>query len=188
MFDFWKPYPSIIKRILTFAVVFLLSAIITAAGALTPLSQEEADSLNEELEQLRENISVQYIFGNNFMICLLMFVPVVGPLFGFYALYTTGVFIAAQSIAYNVHPLLTFLSMFILPVIWLEFAAYSIAMGESIWLIWRIIHGKGKSELLRACIFISICAVLLLVAAIVEVVMIALIPQEAENATSPLFF
>ena len=174
---FWKAYPSRIKRILTIVAFFLLSIIITVAGALTPLSHEEASSISQELEQLRPKISIQFIFGNNFMICLLMFVPIAGPLFGFYALYNTGVLVAAESVTYGVHPLLGFISLFILPVIWLEFFAYSAAMAESVWLTWRIIQRRGKSELMKTCVFISICAVTLLVAAIVEIAILAMLPQ-----------
>jgi hypothetical protein len=175
--NFWKTYPSRIKRILTIVAFFLFAIIITVAGALTPLSREEANSISQELEKLRQDISIQFIFGNNFMVCLLMFVPIAGPLFGFYAMYNTGVLIAADSVTHGVHPLLGFLSLFILPVIWLEFFAYSVAMAESVWLTWRIIKRRFKSELVKTCVFISICAVTLLVAAVVEIALLAMLPQ-----------
>jgi len=172
--NFWKTSPSRIKRILTIVVFFLLSIIITMAGVLTPLSYEEANSISEELEQMRQKINIQFIFGNNFMICLVMFVPIGGPIFGFYALYNTGVLIAADSIAHGLPPIISFLFLFILPVFWLEFLAYSTAFAESVWLFWRIVQHRGKRELVNTCILISICAVILLVAAIIELLLIAI--------------
>lgn len=174
-FSFWKNSPPRIKRILTIIIFFLLSIIIAIVGVLTPLSIEEADSMSKEVEQLRQNISLQFIFGNNFMICLLMFVPIAGPIFGFYALYNTGVLIAADSIAHGFSPLTSFLLLFVLPVVWLEFLAYSTAFAESVWLIWRTVHHKVRRELVNACILISICAMMLLVAAITEVVLITML-------------
>jgi len=106
------------------------------------------------------------------MISLIMFVPIIGPIFGFYALYNTGVAIAAQSIGEGIHPLTVFLFLFIFPPTWLEFIAYSTAIAESFWLAWRIIKHKGKKEIVNACILISICAVMLLIAAIIEIALI----------------
>jgi len=174
-FSFWEKFPSKIKRILTIVAFFLISMMVTMAGVLTPLSHEDADSINQELDKLRENISVQLIFGNNFMLCLAMFVPIAGPIFGFYVLYSTGVVIAAQSIVQGVPPPLTFLILLIFPFAWLEFIAYSTALAESIWLTWRIIQRKGKKELVNACILISISAVMLLAAAIIEMAIIAML-------------
>jgi hypothetical protein len=57
-------------------------SIRNECSALTPLSREDANSLNNELEQVRQNVSVQSIFGNNLLICLVMFVPILGPIFG----------------------------------------------------------------------------------------------------------
>jgi len=171
--DFWRKIPTRTKRILTIAAFLLLSIIITVAGVLTPLSASEASDLKQELDQIRENINVQFIFGNNFMVCLAMFVPVAGPTFGCYVLYNTGVVIAAESITEGLPPLMVFLSLFIFPFTWLEFLAYSTAFAESVWLTWRIIQRRGKSELVNACMLISICAVVLLAAAIIEIALIS---------------
>jgi len=183
-FNFWKNATTKRKRILTIAAVFILSIIITIAGVLTPLSAEEAAQQKQNLEEMRKTIDslpivqqASFIFGNNFMICLAMFVPVAGPVFGCYVLYSTGVVIAAESISENLPPLMVFLFLFIFPFTWLEFLAYSIAFAQSAWLTWRIIQHKGKRELVNTCIFISICAVMLLIAAIIEAAIIALFTQ-----------
>lgn len=172
-FDFWKNAPTKIRRILTIVAFFFLSIIIVIAGTLTPLSLEEVNEIEKELEEMRGKISVQLIFGNNFMICLAMFVPFVGPFFGCYVLYSTGVVIAAESIVQGLPPLMVFLFLFVFPFTWLEFLAYSIAFSASVWLTWRIMQHRSKKELVNACIFISICAVMLLVAAIIEMALIS---------------
>ena len=170
--SFWQTFPPRIKRIITVVAFFFLTIIIAIAGALTPLSREDASSISDELERLRQNVSVQYIFGNNLMLCLVMFVPIAGPIFGGYVLYNTGVVIAAESMVNDLPALITFFTLFIFPFTWLEFFAYSTAFAESFWLIRRIIQRRGRREIVIACIFISICAVLLLVGAIIEIALI----------------
>jgi hypothetical protein len=60
------------------------------------------------------------------------------------------------------------------PVAWLEYAAYSTAISESIWLIKSFFQKRLNNEFRTACIFISICAILLLIGAIVETLIIVL--------------
>lgn len=97
--SFWKKMSSKRQRIITIIAFFLIGIIVTCIGTLAPLSQQEAQQINQDLENLRSNVSVQYIFGNNLLICLVMFVPIVGPIFGLYALYNTGVVVEAQVVA-----------------------------------------------------------------------------------------
>lgn len=179
---YWKSFPTRTKRLLTILIFFFISFLITAAGVLTPLSREEAKAISKELNQRRESIkemdifqSTSSIFGNNFMICLLSFTPIAGPVFGFFVLYSTGIVIASDSIALGFPPFLGLISLFILPIAWMEFLAYSIAFAESTWLTWSIIKGKGKNELAKTCIFIAICAIVLLAAAFIETLLIQII-------------
>jgi uncharacterized membrane protein SpoIIM required for sporulation len=178
--DYWKNSSSWIKRILSVLGFFVFSLVITIAGVLTPLSAKEAVDRSDELKQLQDEIksmdvwnSAISIFKNNFMMCLLMFIPIAGPFIGSYVLYNTGVMIAAESNVANVPGLLVFLFLIILPFAWLEFIAYSTAFAGSTWLTWRTIQRRGRREILRTCVLIAACAVILLVAAIVEALMIA---------------
>ena len=168
----WRTSSSRNKRIITIVAFFLLSIFVTSIGALTPLSHDEAKTLDDDLRQIRQNVSVQYIFGNNFLICLLMFVPIAGPIFGFYALYNTGVVISAESIIQGVPSLLVFSSLLIFPFAWLEFLSYSTALAESFWLIQRARKGLGRRELKNAAILIAIVAIMLLIAAAIETILI----------------
>jgi hypothetical protein len=112
------------------------------------------------------------IFQNNFAICLVSFIPVGGTIFGYYVLYNTGTYIAAESISNGLPPLVVILFLFIFPFTWLEFLAYSTALSESFLLIWRIIKGKGKKELVNTGILIAICAALLALGAVIEAFLI----------------
>ena len=179
--NFWENSPSMVKRVLTIVGFLFLSIIITIAGVLTPLSPSEANTIGNELNNTRKTIDsmpvmqqASFIFGNNLMICLAAFVPIAGPVFECYVLYSTGVVIAADS--YNrVNPLIIFLFLFIFPFTWLEFIAYSVALAESVWLTWRIIQRRFRSEIVTTCIFISICAVMLWLAAVIEIAIISLL-------------
>ncbi|MGB9683856.1 MAG: stage II sporulation protein M [Candidatus Bathyarchaeales archaeon] len=177
--NIWTKFPSKIRRILTVLMFFLISIAVTIAGVLTPLTTSEATEIKEELKQMQDYVSsadmfrgTTLIFGNNFVLCLSFFIPFIGPLFGFYVLYGTGVVIAAESIAEGINPTLTFLLLFIFPFTWLEFLAYSAAFAQSAWLSWRIIKRNWKRELVNTCIIISICAITLLVAAAIEMAII----------------
>ena len=175
--SFWNKFSTRTKRILSILFFFLLSIVLTTAGTLTPLTQSQAQDYRKELEQVRQNVTVQNIFGNNFMICLVMFVPIVGPVFGLYVLYNTGVFIAADAMTSSApYPApLGFFLLFIFPFTWLEFISYSTAFAESVWLIRRIFQHRGRKELVNACVLIAICAAMLLLAAVIEFGIISMI-------------
>ena len=52
--------------------------------------------LNSTLNTHKSNGSLtEYIFFNNFEICLLMFVPIIGPILGFAILFNTGIALGA---------------------------------------------------------------------------------------------
>ena len=63
------------------------------------MPQTISDNLNSTLNQHKANNNLtEYIFLNNFEICLLMFVPIVGVVLGLGILFNTG--IALGAIAY----------------------------------------------------------------------------------------
>ena len=175
--DIWKKSSSKRKRILSAIAISFLALLVTALGMLVPTSQQEAELINNNLNQTVSSLTqgggiVQFIFGNNFMICLLMFIPIIGPLLGFFALFNTGTVINAIAIAEGYHSTLVFIALFLTPVAWIEYAAYSTAISESIWLFRRFLQKQTWRELRITSIFISICGVLLLIGAIVEAVII----------------
>jgi len=173
----WTKASTRRKRIYSIIAVFLVAFAVTAIGTLTPVDPEQANQISDELNQTVSTLNArgaltQYIFGNNFLISLLMFIPIIGPLLGLFIMYNTGTVIGAIATAEGFPPLLALALVFI-PIGLIEFAAYSTAMAESVWLFWRLINRKGLREIRVTSVFISICAVLLLVGAIVEVALIS---------------
>jgi uncharacterized membrane protein SpoIIM required for sporulation len=157
----------------------IVALAITAIGSFMPIDAQEADQINAELNQTVDSLSengalMQYIFGNNFFICLLMFIPILGPLLGCYILFNTGTVIGAIATAGGYSSVIALVALFLTPIAWLEFAAYSVSMSESVWLFRRILQGRGKHEFKNACLFIALCAVLLLVGALIETALIAI--------------
>jgi hypothetical protein len=178
----FKSYSSRKKRIITIALFFILGIAATSIGAMQTLTQQEATDLNNELDQLRSNVTAQYIFGNNLFICLLMFIPVFGWVFGFIALYNTGVVIAAQSMtpaAQGISPLALFFVLFLYPFTWLEFISYSVGFAEGFWLMLRgfqRLTNKAisfKRELRNLSILITIVTLMLLAGAVIEMALIS---------------
>jgi uncharacterized membrane protein SpoIIM required for sporulation len=172
-FEFWKKTSPKRKRIITIVIIFAIIVIITALATLTPMDNSTAvqsyNELNQTVTALKANDSLfEYIFGNNFFLTMLMFIPFVGPIIGFYAFYNTGVIIGAAAIALHLPPTLSFFALFLTPIAWLEFVSYSIAIAGSVWLSARIFQRGFKHELVNTAKFISICAVLLLISAVIE--------------------
>ena len=90
-----------------------------------------------------------------------------------FILFDTGVALGAIAATQGYPVWLGLASLVVTPVFWLEFAAYSIAMAESIWLFRRLTQRRWR-ELKWTAIFIGICAGLLAVGAVVEVWLITL--------------
>lgn len=170
--SFWKNASQRRKRIYSIVAIFIIALILTVIGSYVPLSSQDAytlsNNLNQTLNENRANNTLTgYIFINNFSICLLMFVPIIGSILGLFLLFNTGLALGAIVSTQGYPVYLGLLSLLITPVFWLEFAAYSIAMTESIWLFRRLTQKRWR-ELKWTGIFIGICAALLAVGAVVE--------------------
>jgi uncharacterized membrane protein SpoIIM required for sporulation len=178
--EIWTKASPRRKRILSTIVILLVAIAITGLGSLMPVNAQEATKISNDLNQTvttlgNEGALMQYIFGNNLLICLLMFIPIIGPLLGLYIMFNTGTVVGAIAAAGGYSPALALIALFITPVAWLEFAAYSTAMTESTWLFRRALQGRGFRELRKnTTMFIAICAVLLAVGAIVETALISI--------------
>lgn len=170
--SFWTQASPFRKRLYSIIAVFILSVLLVVIGSLVPLSEADANMISNELNQtLSEHKAsdtlAQYIFLNNFSICLLMFIPLVGAALGFFILFETGIALGAIALTQGFPTSLALLSLVITPVFWLEFIAYSLAMAESIWLFRRLMQKRWR-ELKWTGLFIGIAAALLIVGAIVE--------------------
>jgi len=161
-------------RIVITVIFFVVALIVTAAGVLVfKIDVQEAQRFKEEIKGEFERFNdLRFIFGNNLIHTLIMFVPIIGPVWGSFVLFNTGTIIAIFGIAEGIPPILYFLLFFLVPVFWLEFGVYSIAMAQSVILLLQMLRHRGKKEAVRTCILITICTLILLLAAVVEWIML----------------
>jgi len=166
------------NRFLSFLGILLLTMAVTFVGALSKVDSSEAQVMVEnfkEIENMLQIAGVQLIFGNNMMYCLVMFIPFLGPITGFYVLFSTGRVLAALGYVLEADPTFLFLNTLIYPHAWLEYVSYSLAISESIWLSFHLLKFRLKglrAEMMNAAKLISICTVLLLAGAIIEMALI----------------
>ncbi len=170
--SFWRSASSRRKRLYSLLFVLVVAILVTVIGSFIPMNAQEAYQLSNQLNQTvnqnkANNTLTQYIFLNNFEICLIMFIPVAGAGLGLFILFDTGLALGAIATTQGYPVYLGLLSLIITPVFWLEFAAYTLAMTESIWLFRRLTQ-KRWHEFKWTIIFIGICAGLLALGAVVE--------------------
>lgn len=101
--EYWKQSTPRRKRLLAIGASFLLFICLATAGVLTPLSAQDAQTRNNDLEQTQQEVQnmpltsgALYIFRNNFVISLITFIPFGGPFFGGFVMYNTGLAIVPK--------------------------------------------------------------------------------------------
>ena len=169
-------------------IFFLFAIIATIIGILAPLSAQDTANENNALNKTQQQIQsmgllhrTAAIFENNFQICLIMFIPIVGVILGSIVLFNTGSYIQAEIVTDNATkgthypPILEFLVLFIFPFTWLEFISYSTAFSESFWFIRRGLQGKWLREIINLLKLVAITAVLLAAGAFIEALLIGLL-------------
>jgi len=168
-----------LKRSLLFSAVLLLCLIVTSAGALSNVNVTEAKTIVKdfnEMEEIIKKVGVRLIFGNNLMYCLVMFIPFIGPISGFYVLYSTGKVLAAISQTVGANPLILLMSIMIFPHAWLEYISYSLAITEGILLSIYIVKYRFRgvrAEAMNVAKYIAVCSILLLIGAAIEMMLIS---------------
>jgi len=159
-----------ISKRLAVVIVFVILITITFVGTNSQIDPSEAGSIVEEMEKIVP--SLQLIFGNNFMHCLIMFTPVLGPIYAGYVLYSTGRVLAAFGCVEGISPNLLFVVTFLLPHAWLEYLAYALAVSQNIWLVLMARRHQFRAELKNLYKMVTVCALILLLAAFIEMVII----------------
>ncbi len=175
----WTRASSRRKRIYTIVAVFIVAVIVTVVGSFVPVSSVDAQQISKDLNQTVSTMQAQgtltqYIFGNNFLITLIMFIPVIGPVLGLFIMFNTGNVVGAIATSSGYSPIIALIALVITPVFWLEFAAYSTAMAESVWFFRRLLQGRGLRELRTMSIFVTITAVILAISALIETALISI--------------
>ncbi|MGA2385070.1 MAG: stage II sporulation protein M [Candidatus Bathyarchaeia archaeon] len=176
--SFWTKASTRRKRIYSAIFVFIVAFLLTLIGSLVPISHQAAQQLvnpiNQTAQQNKNSGTLpQYIFLNNFRICLIMFIPIIGPIFGLISFSYTGYILGAESLLQGVPSVFYLLLLLILPFFWLEFISYSIAISESVWLIRRLLQKRFR-EFKNTAILIGVCAGLLALGAIIEAWLISI--------------
>lgn len=200
--QFWLNATPRRKRIYSIIFVFVLAVLSTIIGLLIPVNQQEAQLISQQLNQTvtqgqAHGTLIPDIFINNFSLCLLMFIPLVGFGIGMFILFSTGqafraVFeiqaassVASSSTVSSLTPTTAILALILIGVVFLlEYVSYTIGMAESIWLFRRLLQWLGavdsppekarpaksimKKEIKYLLFFIALVAVLLIVGAVVE--------------------
>jgi len=167
------------ERLLWFFIVFEFLVIVTMIGAGQPVSSPSASSLVNGLNATipyssgTEAIAIS-IFKNNYMLALIMAIPLAGPVMATYTSFNTGYMMSAQAVVYSqqyniaLTGINRFLGIMVTPVFWLEFVCYSAAVLESIYLLQSLFTRSFSKELIRAIIVIIGITVILFISAQVE--------------------
>jgi len=155
------------------AIMFIILILTTLVGANLQIDPSEARDIVKSLEETIPHLGLSGIFGNNFMHCLIMFTPVFGPVWAGYVLYSTGRGLAAFGYVNKTSPNLLFAVTFLLPHAWLEYLSYALAVSQSIWLVLMARRHQFRAELKNLYKMVTVCALLLLLAAFIEILIIS---------------
>ena len=161
---------SISLRIILF---FMFLGFFTASfliGTMTVLDEEDSLAIFNEFNQAIKDVDSFGIFLNNLYVGLPMFIPGVGPAWGLYSGWSTGVsfsaIISTSPELTNFQPLDIFYAS---TFGFLEIIAYSIGMSRGAFLIFAFIQKSPKKSLIIwSLIEISIAIILLAVGGLME--------------------
>ena len=131
-----RPSLKISTRAIIFVVAFLALTFVLVIASTSKLSSQEAAQLNQTVAAIKP--TTLGIFFNNARVDLVEFVPILGPTFGVYVSYSTGIAIAAiaqSSPVQGISGFEAFLALLITPIFWMEFFSYSLAVEESVALV-----------------------------------------------------
>ena len=165
---------SISLRIILFFVFFGLFTASFQIGATTELSEEESLAILHDFADTMEDVDSTGIFLNNLSTGLANFIPGIGPAWGLYAGWSTGIaisgiwsFVPELS---DSQPLDIFYAS---PFGFMELIAYSIGMSRGAFLIFSFVkHHSMKSVLKWTVVEIVIVVALLAVGGVMEISMI----------------
>lgn len=137
------------KYVLVFLLVFFALAITTyalAEQAYLTTTPTVANQTQQQINNLRENITPQSIFFNNLLVSVLAIVPIAGIILFGRVWINTGQTIGQLAYSYGVSPLAYVIGVYI-PVGILETSAYSVLIAESIFLTYALKQGTFVERL-----------------------------------------
>lgn len=131
-------------------------------------SEMMKDQLVEKLETAIENQDRSFIFLNNVVLGLIMFIPFIGIVFGIGTAFATGITVAGFNLDTP-----AYLLLYTTPFGFMELIAYSLAMSRSLILIKK--RKTIKKELKPTAIEIGIVVGLLFIGGIIESSMLGIL-------------
>ena len=164
------------KRRFGFVLIFVLLFSITfQVGTLFEVSEEDAQLLLDQFEEIAKDIDGFGIFTHNLMINGLMFIPGFGVVWGMITSFQTGLafsaFASVEPMLENFPPLAL---LFLTPFGLMEVFAYGIAMSRSYLIVKKLVKRDDslKSDIKPILIEIGIVVALLFAGGILEAYMI----------------
>jgi len=156
---------------------FVFLGLFTASfqiGATTELSLEDSLAILYDLENTLEDIDAVGIFLNNLSIGIPNFIPGIGPVWGLYSGWSTGI---AVSGIWSLTPELSDISPLVIfyssPFGFIELIAYSIGMSRGAFLVFSFVKRHSMNSILKWTIVeIGIVVALLAVGGVMEISMI----------------
>jgi len=110
---------------------------------------EVANQTLTEVQTIAGESTWLSIFINNVGMALVTFIPLLGTAWMIFVQYNTGWYLGAMAKAYNVDYIVA-ASIILTSVVGLiEYSAYIIALGESMFLVYSAIQGEFKERLIQ---------------------------------------
>ena len=140
-------------------------------GTLTILDEAESLIIFDEFNQTITDVDFLDLFLNNLIVELPMFIPGVGPVWGLYSGWSTGVsFSAIISMSPNLTDFQPLDIFYASSFGFLELVAYSIGMSRGAFLVFALIQKSPKKPLIVwSLIEISAAILLLVIGGLIEV-------------------
>jgi hypothetical protein len=162
------------RRLVVMLALLLLEVAIFAAGLLTPVSGTFRQAIENQTSTQFASVPsatapqlFSFIFVHNLPIALVEMVPLLGAIVFASSIYVTGV--AAQvSVAAQGYPGPFGGVLLLFPFTFVEFAAYAIAVGAGVMLVFSWIRGRLRREVVVFSFEAVAVAIVLLVAALME--------------------
>ena len=159
--------------VLLFMGIFTCIFAVASSIDLPPVEQQQLkDQITQKLETAKANSDSSFIFLNNVILGLIMFLPMgIGLLLGFGSAFATG--LAVGSFELEVP---AFLLLYLTPFGFMELVAYSLALSRSFTLTIILIKRRSliKAEIKPTIIEVGLVIALLFFAGVIENIMLGI--------------
>lgn len=155
------------KILFASCLAFLLFFICLPFLTEQQMTAEQSEAIRKQLDEISSNPTVSAIFGNNEVISLFVLCPIIGVPFSATVMYNTGKAI----LALNPTPL-SILMFALVPIVWLEFFAYTLSLYTSICMTRLMLKRRFKESLEMLKNNLLLVTVALLAGAVFETILL----------------